>query len=503
MAQIKISQLTTGVPKGTDLTPATDTTDTTQAASGTTKKYVRSDELNFYLAAQGLVTYSATRVATTVPLTVTYANGVLGVGATLTNAGAQAALSIDGVALAVSDRVLVKNQAAPAQNGIYTVTSIGSGATNWVMTRATDYDQAAEVVQYGVVLSDQGTTNAGILWQETGAGPWTIGTTAIVFAAFTSQSTSVPVLLSQGGTSASLVADNGGIFYSTATAGAILAGTAIANRVLLSGASSAPSWSTAVYPATTTINQLLYSSAGDLIAGLATANNGLLVTGNTGVPSILAGPGTTGNIIRSNAAAAPSFSTATFADTYAVSTLLYASASNAVTGLATANNASLSTNATGVPTWLALTDGQLVIGSSAGAPLAATLTAGVGITITNAANSITINSDNSGLAWSGIAGTTQAAAVDSGYVVQNAATTTITLPAVFGIGDTIIIKGLGAGGWILTAAGGDIVHVGQVATSAGGTVTSANNYDVIQVSGLVANAEWSMDYSVTSGFSIV
>ena len=72
---------------------------------------------------------------------------------------------------------------------------------------------------------------------------------------------------------------------------------------------------TATYPATTTASQLLYSSATNTIGGLATANNGTLVTSATGVPSILAGPGTTGNILQSNAAAAPSFSTATYPST--------------------------------------------------------------------------------------------------------------------------------------------------------------------------------------------
>ena len=60
------------------------------------------------------------------------------------------------------------------------------------------------------------------------------------------------------GTNASLTASNGGIVYSTATAFAILSGTATANQVLLSGSSAAPSWSTATYPVTTTANQLLW-----------------------------------------------------------------------------------------------------------------------------------------------------------------------------------------------------------------------------------------------------
>src|SRR5258708_2937593 len=50
-----------------------------------------------------------------------------------------------------------------------------------------------------------------------------------------------------------------------------------------------------------------------------------------------------------------------------------------------------------------------------------------------------------------IAGTTQAAAVNTRYIVANAGQTTITLPTTFAIGDVVIIKGLGAGGWILAA----------------------------------------------------
>jgi hypothetical protein len=92
--------------------------------------------------------------------------------------------------------------------------------------------------------------------------------------------------LTRGGSNASLTANDGGIVYSTASAMAILAGTATANQVLLSGSSTTPAWSTASYPATTTINQLLYSSSANTIAGLATANNGILVTSAGGVPSI-------------------------------------------------------------------------------------------------------------------------------------------------------------------------------------------------------------------------
>jgi hypothetical protein len=94
------------------------------------------------------------------------------------------------------------------------------------------------------------------------------------------------VPLANGGTGASLTASNGGIFYSTGSAGAVLSGTATSSRVLLSGSSAAPTWSTATYPTTSTANQLLYSSSANTVGGLATANSGVLVTSSGGVPSI-------------------------------------------------------------------------------------------------------------------------------------------------------------------------------------------------------------------------
>jgi hypothetical protein len=68
---------------------------------------------------------------TALPNTPTYNNGTSGVGATLT-AGANAALTVDGVAVSLNDRVLVKNQASAFQNGIYAVTATGSASAPWV-----------------------------------------------------------------------------------------------------------------------------------------------------------------------------------------------------------------------------------------------------------------------------------------------------------------------------------------------------------------------------------
>lgn len=96
--------------------------------------------------------------------------------------------------------------------------------------------------------------------------------------------------LSAGGTGANLTASNGGIFYSTGSVGAILSGTATARQMLQSGASGAPAWSTATWPATTTINQILYSSAANVVGGITTGNGGVINTSATGVPSVTATP---------------------------------------------------------------------------------------------------------------------------------------------------------------------------------------------------------------------
>jgi hypothetical protein len=124
-------------------------------------------------------------------------------------------------------------------------------------------------------------TFTGTLTGNTGVTFPTSGTLAT-----TSQLPTLPLSLANGGTNANLTASNGGIFYSTASAGAILSGTATANQILLSGSSAAPAWSTATYPASTTINQLLYSSSANTITGLSTANSAVLVTSSGGVPSL-------------------------------------------------------------------------------------------------------------------------------------------------------------------------------------------------------------------------
>ena len=117
-------------------------------------------------------------IATTANLTATYTNGTSGAGAKLTNSDTLAALVIDGVAATTNMRVLVKGQTTAFQNGIYTVTNIGSASVAWVLTRATDSDVTAELA--GAVISvDQGTANGSVLFTNDWKKTYTVGTTAM------------------------------------------------------------------------------------------------------------------------------------------------------------------------------------------------------------------------------------------------------------------------------------------------------------------------------------
>jgi len=155
--------------------------DPTSNLEAATKQYVDT------IAAAGIHYHDPVRVETPSALTATYDNGTSGVGATLTNAGAQAAISIDGITLDLADRVLVYNQANATQNGVYTVTNLGSGSTNWVLTRATDADSYAPSSPATLGQGDaffvlNGNTGAGELYVCNTVGTITFGTTNIMFS---------------------------------------------------------------------------------------------------------------------------------------------------------------------------------------------------------------------------------------------------------------------------------------------------------------------------------
>jgi hypothetical protein len=138
--------------------------------------------------AQGLNIHAASYAATTANLNATYSNGTSGVGATLTNAGTQAAFATDGTTPSVNDRILVRLQTDTTQNGIYTLTTVGSGSTNWVLTRATDFDSPVEIAGGDFTFVDNGTTLANTGWVQVDEVT-TVGTDPIVWQQFSGAGT--------------------------------------------------------------------------------------------------------------------------------------------------------------------------------------------------------------------------------------------------------------------------------------------------------------------------
>ena len=174
-----------GNVKATDIYTAVDVTDVTQSPTGTTKPYQIVELLNFMLTTFGFIAYPAVTASTTATLNATYNNGISGVGATLTNAGSQAAFSIDGLTGVQNYPYLVQFQSNPAQNGLYILTNTGSSSTNWILTRATYFNSSANILNNGLVYVLYGNTYASTIWQDTFSGSITVGTTAINYSAWT------------------------------------------------------------------------------------------------------------------------------------------------------------------------------------------------------------------------------------------------------------------------------------------------------------------------------
>lgn len=146
-------------------------TDPSAAQDAATKAYVDA-------VANGLSPKLSVKLATTAALTTNiYNNGSSGVGATLTGVST-GVLTIDGVAVALNDRLWIKNEVAGANNGLYICTTVGALGVAYILTRTSDADTSAELIgAYAFV--EAGTTNATTTWAITNSSTITIGTTAI------------------------------------------------------------------------------------------------------------------------------------------------------------------------------------------------------------------------------------------------------------------------------------------------------------------------------------
>lgn len=337
----------------------------------------------------------------------------------------------------------------------------------------------------------------------------------------------------------------GGVLVSDATGiPSMLANPADNYRVLMSKNADKPVWSTAAYPNTapasgtlmqsdgtdwthtqatypssTNKDHILYSSANNTVGEIATENDAVLISNHSNTP-VWSSSMTDGQIIigKTNDIPAAANLTAgtgisitnghnsiTIASTSTASGTVnngtanqlayYATTGTAVSGLTSANSATLVTNASGVPAWTgSMTNGQILIGSTGATPVLATLTAGAGISIANAAGSITISGTGSGIGWTEVTGTTQAMAQDQGYVSNNAAQVVFTLPVTASFGTVINLVGKGAGGWKIAQNAGQNIQLGSSSSTVGvtGYIESTNRYDSIELLCTTANTTWTV-----------
>lgn len=333
-------------------------------------------------AVTGLSWKQAVRAATTAAgtLATSFANGQV----------------IDGVTLVTGDRILIKNQATASENGIYVV------AVSGTPTRAADSDTGAEIVGESVFV-DQGTANADTGWVQTTNAPITVNTTSLVYSQFSGSGTytagtgltltgntfslTSPVAVSLGGTGLTTAPANGAIDIGNGVGfvrTTITAGTAIS---VTNGAGSITIANTGV-----TSN---VAGTGINVSGAT----GAVTISNTGV---LSATGTANQVLVNGTSGAAQTGAVTLTLPQNIGTGSSVTFANVTDSALTANSFMYPGTGGLLSSTAAATNGQILIGSTGAAPVAATITAGTAISVTNGAGSITIA--NTGVT-SAVAGT--------------------------------------------------------------------------------------------------
>lgn len=99
-----------------------------------------------------------------------------------------------------------------------------------------------------------------------------------------------------------------------------------------------------------------------------------------------------------------------------------------------------------------------------------------------------------GLTWNEETGTSASAAVNNGYITNNAALVTVTIPTTAAVGDIVRVVGKGAGGWRIAQNASEVIHFlgTNTTTGTGGRLDSTNQYDAVELLCTVANTEWTV-----------
>jgi hypothetical protein len=318
-----------------------------------------------------------------------------GVGATLTNAGTQVALTVDGIAVSVANRVMVRLQTNGAENGVYVVTTVGSGSTNWVLTRSDDASVVIPGDPDGLGTGDyfftqEGVLNAGdshVLTTE--PNTMIIGYTALTYTQFSGAitytgGTNIDVTGQTISLTGTVAATNGGTGTSTVTTGDMLYGSgtnawsklglgAAYQTLSVNGSGTQVEWNAlalnqsnavsgtlgATNGGTGTNNyatgDMLYSSASNTLSKLSgTTSTTKQYLSQTGTGSASAAPSwATISAADIGAGTLPAVRGGTGQSSYAIGDLLYADTTTTLAKLAdvATGNALISGGVSTAPTW--------------------------------------------------------------------------------------------------------------------------------------------------------
>ena len=135
------------------------------AASAIAGNIVVSQATSFSIGTTGVATSKPVVAASTGNLAAIYANNTPGIIPSTLTAASNGILSVDGVTVTLGDRILVKNQSSPGQNGIYAVTFTGSSSTRWRLTRTVDADETAELPNGTAVHVTKGLLNQNTTYE--------------------------------------------------------------------------------------------------------------------------------------------------------------------------------------------------------------------------------------------------------------------------------------------------------------------------------------------------
>ena len=245
----------------------------------------------------------------------------------------------------------------------------------------------------------------------------------------------------------------------TATLTQLGAGTT--GQVLQTNTGADPTWSTATYPSTTTINDILYSSSNNVVGQITAGNNGVLISSTTGVPSWLA-DGTTGQILTATTGSPPSWASPATSGTVTSVSVVSANGFAGTVATATTTPAiTLTTTATGVL-------------SGNGTAISGSAITQHDVLVGGATNAITSVAPS---ATSGVPLISQGAASDPAFgtaVVAGGGTgnTTFTAYSLIAAGTTATgafqnVSGVGTTGQILTSNGASALPTWQAAAASG------------------------------------